>query len=107
MINLELLRALRLSKLNGESAPVLARYAKLGEEFGELGEALLHQLGYLPHKTMKEPLIGEVADVMICSLYVLAATSNKKPEELLIELEEQMQLKMLKWINIFLETDER
>ncbi len=49
----------------------LVRHAKLVEESGEFAEALLHHLGYLPHKTMKEPIEGEVADIIICALDIL------------------------------------
>lgn len=47
-----------------DHAPLPVKMLKLGEEFGELSEAVNHHIGNLRHKTMKEPLIGEVADVI-------------------------------------------
>lgn len=78
--------------------PTLARNSKAMEELGEFSEALLHKLGFLPHKTMKEPLIGEGADVIICVLDTLAAAY---PEYTTHQLEDallsQLQLKSKKW----------
>ena len=78
--------------------PVLARNSKTMEELGEFSEALLHKLGYLPHKTMKEPLEGEAADVIICVLDALAgAYPELSATQLTIMLEEQLEKKSKKW----------
>lgn len=53
--------------------PLMPRFVKLVEEIGELSEAIMHKQGFLPHKTMKEPPEGEVADVIICAMDVLGA----------------------------------
>ncbi len=87
-----------LSRGNTNTLPVLARNAKLMEETGEFSQALLHKLGYLPHKTMNEPLMGEGADVILCLLDTLAsAHPEMDPNELLEALSEQLKKKSLKW----------
>jgi NTP pyrophosphatase (non-canonical NTP hydrolase) len=81
--------------------PVIARGLKLGEEFGEFSEALLHSQGLLPHKEMKEPLVGEAADVIICTLDALAgAHPDWAPEYLIDRLNEQLDKKSDKWLRV-------
>ena len=81
--------------------PLSNRMLKLYEEAGELSEAVNHFEGYLPHKIMKEPLIGEVADVIITALDVLRKASPGVPdEELLQMLSEQLDIKTKKWDGI-------
>jgi NTP pyrophosphatase (non-canonical NTP hydrolase) len=78
--------------------PVLARNAKTMEELGEFSEALLHKLGHLPHKTMKEPIEGEAADVILCIIDTLAgAYPELKAYELALILEIQLRKKSQKW----------
>ena len=48
------------------------------EEVGEFSEALMHKMGFLPHKTMKEPLVGEAADVIITVLDTLSAAYPRR-----------------------------
>lgn len=79
--------------------PVLARNVKLMEEVGELSEALLHKLGYLPHKTLKEPIEGEAADVILCAIDLLAgAYPDMTAEGLASMLEWQLTKKSQKWV---------
>lgn len=81
--------------------PVLARNTKMMEEVGEFSEALLHKLGYLPHKTMKEPLEGEAADIIICVIDTMAAAyPDLSSEELNDMLIEQLVKKSRKWITV-------
>lgn len=78
--------------------PVLARNAKIMEELGEFSEALLHKLGHLPHKEMKEPIEGEAADVIICVIDALAgAYPDLSADELTLILEIQLRKKSNKW----------
>lgn len=71
------------------------------EEVGEFSEALLHKLGYLPHKTMKEPLEGEAADIIICVIDTMAAAyPDLSYEELNDMLIEQLVKKSRKWITV-------
>lgn len=78
--------------------PALVRNAKIMEEVGEFSEALLHKLGHLPHKTMKEPIEGEAADVILCVLDTLsAAYPDLTPDQLTDMLELQLAKKAIKW----------
>ncbi len=91
-------KALSLSRGNTNTLPVLARNAKLMEETGEFSQALLHKLGYLPHKEMNEPLMGEAADVILCLLDTLSsAYSELNPEQVLDSLTQQLLKKSQKW----------
>ena len=81
--------------------PLLARHIKMTEECGEFAEALLHQQGFLPHKTMKEPIEGEVADVIICVLDTLRAVyPEQTPAEFLAMVQYQIDKKSARWANI-------
>lgn len=78
--------------------PALVRNAKLVEEVGEFSEALLHKLGYLPHKIMKEPIEGEAADIILCVLDTLSAVyPDLTPDQLTDLLELQLAKKSIKW----------
>ena len=93
-----------ISKSNNNAWPALVRNAKIMEEVGEFSEALLHRLGHLPHKVMKEPIEGEAADVIICVLDTLSAVypsldANQLTEMLTIELEK----KATKWQKVMLQ----
>jgi NTP pyrophosphatase (non-canonical NTP hydrolase) len=88
-------------------APVLVRHTKLVEECGEFAEAVLAKLGHLPHKTMKEPAMGEAADVIICvidtvrELYLTMSDDDFK-----IFLQEQLDLKSKKWEDVLIKPQE-
>lgn len=77
---------------------IFHRLAKLTEEVGELAEATIHHHGCSPHKKMKEPIEGEVADVVICAIDIL---SQSYPElsinDLMVVLAAQLQMKNDKW----------
>ncbi len=91
-------KVFELSRGKTNTLPVLARNAKLMEETGEFSQALLYKLGYLPHKNVEEPLIGETADVVLCVLDTLAsAYPENTPEELQQMLLEQLEKKSKKW----------
>ena len=80
---------------------VFARNAKLMEEIGEFSEALLHNQGLLPHKQMKEPLEGEVADVIICLLYTYLVTNpSLTAQDLQRTIGEQLNKKLMVWERI-------
>lgn len=90
-----------LGRSQYNTLPVLARNGKIMEELGEFAEALLHKLGFLPHKTMKEPLMGEGADVIICVLDTLSAAHPElTTEEIETQLLEQLALKSAKWSKV-------
>jgi len=81
--------------------PVLGLLGKQMEETGELAEATLHSQGYLPHKTMKEPLVGEVADVILCAIALYARLCDEEYclsiDEGMEELKAHLDRKMTKW----------
>ncbi len=79
------------------------------EECGEFVEALLHHHGYLPHKTMKEPIEGEAAGVIICLLDTLREVYQDMPKaEFFLEmLQKQLDLKGQKWENVLTGSTER
>jgi NTP pyrophosphatase (non-canonical NTP hydrolase) len=77
---------------------------KLMEEVGELSEAVNHSLGNLPHKTLKEPVIGEVADVIQNAIALAALVyPNKTGAELAEMLEDYLDSKTTKWESILVE----
>lgn len=83
--------------------PMANRMVKLTEETGELAEAVNYHLGLLQHKTMKEPIEGEVADVIITALDVLRkAYEDLSDEEVLELLKVQLLLKSQKWEAVLL-----
>jgi NTP pyrophosphatase (non-canonical NTP hydrolase) len=74
---------------------------KLMEEVGELAEAVNHKLGNLPHKTMKEPLEGEVADIINCAIAVLVKAYPELSEEQIYDmLRFQSVKKTNKWVEV-------
>lgn len=94
-------RIFALSKNSLNTLPIFVRNSKIMEEVGEFSEALMSQQGYLPHKTMKEPLEGEAADVIICVLDTLAAAHPEKTaEELVTLMSDQIAVKCEKWVGV-------
>ncbi len=74
---------------------------KLMEEVGELAECINFHLGNLPHKQMKEPAIGEAADVIQNVLAIVAKIYSHLPNDELIQLlSDQLELKTDKWQSI-------
>ena len=65
---------------------------KLFEEGGELAEQVNHRLGNLLHKTMKEDIMSEVADVIIVAL-----TIGRKAHPALSDYQYSQLLE--KWLN--------
>lgn len=78
--------------------PLSAMGLKAAEELGELSEAINHHEGYLPHKTMKEPLAGEVADVINCVITVLVKAHPEFDDYQIYDLlNQQLVAKANKW----------
>lgn len=99
-------KIIQLSSIN--TVPVFVRHTKMVEECGEFAEALMHHFGYLPHKTMKEPIEGEAADVIICVLDTLREVYQDMPKaEFLEMLQKQLDLKGKKWENVLTGSTER
>lgn len=74
---------------------------KLMEEVGELAECINFELGYLPHKQMKEPAMGEAADVIQNALAILAKMyPDHTPAQIVAALEYQLDHKTNKWESI-------
>lgn len=93
-----LMKVFKLSRSDQNTLPVMARNAKLMEEVGEFSQALMFGQGYLPHKTVEEPLVGEAADVILCVLDTYAAAYPElSPEELAVNLVAQLEKKSAKW----------
>lgn len=77
------------------------------EEVGEFSEGLMHSQGWLPHKVMKEPLEGEVADVLICLLDTYASVrTDLTPDQVLATITAQLEQKSLKWEKIINQSKE-
>ena len=92
---------LALSREN--KAELLFRHAKMVEECGEFAEAMLVEGGWLKHKTLKEPAIGEVADVMICLLDTARKLyKHMSDQEFKDELQRQLDMKADKWERIII-----
>lgn len=74
------------------------RTTKLGEEFGELCEAVLVHTGKLPHKKVKEPPEGEIVDVSMIGIDILFRLyPDATPEKLYEVYLEWMNTKLDKW----------
>lgn len=87
-----------IAKSSDNNWTPLIRNSKLMEEVGEFSEALLHKLGHLPHKTMKEPIEGEAADIILCVIDTLAGVyPDLTTDELHDMLELQLAKKSTKW----------
>jgi acyl carrier protein len=84
-----------------ENKPLLAFYAKLGEEFGEAGLACNIMEGFITHKELDEPLSGEIADVCQVAISMLIKTtpgmSNKNRVKLFLS---ELERKNNKWAGI-------
>lgn len=84
-----------------ETAPPVILGLKLAEECGEFSEALSKELGYLQHKELKEPLMGEAADVINVVLATLVMTYPEKSLNVISqELCLNMALKYTKYKDI-------
>ena len=79
---------------------------KLMEEVGELAECINFQQGYLPHKQMKEPAMGEAADVIQNVLAILAKLyPTHTPDMIVAELEIYLDRKTDKWESIMVKKE--
>jgi NTP pyrophosphatase (non-canonical NTP hydrolase) len=97
-------RIVRLGREDSKSPEAMG--LKLGEEFGEFAETILFQCGHLPHKTLKEPPIGEAADVVqnvICILGVLYP--GKSAHEIFVDLVHYLAKKTDKWESVMVPRD--
>jgi len=74
MIDLEetLMKCLDMTR-NYDDAPDWAHGLKLGEECGEVQEAILKANGFLDHKELNEGVVEEVADVINVLMALLTA----------------------------------
>jgi len=84
-----------------ENAPPAILGLKLAEECGEFSEALSKELGHLQHKELKEPLMGEAADVINVVLATLVMTyPDRTLSDIVAELRDHMVLKNIKYRDI-------
>ena len=98
-MNLIVDRIITLGKDDSKPLSVIA--LKLMEEVGEFAECLNFELGYLQHKVMKEPLIGEAADIIQVVLAILGKHYIEKSSAEIIELlQEHLIKKTDKWESI-------
>lgn len=79
-----------------EQKPLCAMLGKLMEEVGETAECVLIHEGFITHKEMKEPLVGEIADTIQVALSILVRstpelTTNERYELLLSHLDRKNQ----------------
>lgn len=66
--------------------PLGAKLGKLMEEVGELAEGVNIHQGFITHKEMKEPLVGEVADVVQNALAILVDATPELSKKQRIDL---------------------
>lgn len=94
-------KLLILSRSPLNTRPVLVKNAKLMEEVGEFSEAALFELGYLPHKALKESSFGEAADVIICVVDELSSLHpHMSPDQVIDMLRKHIDWKSDKWERI-------
>jgi hypothetical protein len=87
--------------------PLANMTLKVAEEAGELAEAVNFHEGFLAHKQMKEPLEGEVADVINCAIGVLVkAYPHLTDAALYALLETMLALKADKWGRVLRDLEE-
>ena len=81
-----------------ETLDVSELHMKVSEETGEFGESILIERGRLPGKKLKEPAMGEGADVIIATICVLAKHyPHLSPAELTTLLTKWVNIKMAKY----------
>lgn len=81
-----------------EQKPLTAMLAKLMEEVGELAVAVNINEGHITHKTLDEPLEGEVADVCQVAISILCRhLSHLTPEQRWSKFESYISNKTDKW----------
>lgn len=68
-------------------------HMKISEENGELAEAMLVERGKLPGKKLKEPALGEGADVIIASICAIAKHYPSIPAD-------ELAMGLAKWVNV-------
>lgn len=84
-----------------EQKPLTAMLAKLMEEVGELAVAVNVNEGHITHKTLDEPLAGEVADVCQVAISILCRhLSHLTPEQRWSKFESYISNKTDKWDRI-------
>lgn len=84
-----------------EQKPLVAMLAKLMEEVGELAVAVNVNDGHITHKTLDEPLEGEVADVCQVAISILCRhLAHLTPEQRWSKFESYISNKTDKWARI-------
>lgn len=84
-------------KIPYERFPTEIRALKLQEEVGEFSEATLVHYGWIK-KELKEPQVGELADVIICAVDTYISSHPQVGiTQLIQELQQHLDKKMLKW----------
>jgi len=82
----EILSLFALTRELEEGHPLVLN-VKLAEEFGEFSESVLHHLGYLQHKEVKEDPIHEAADMINVIIGCLTQLyPDKSPYDLVEDL---------------------
>ena len=81
-----------------ETSPSWALALKLGEECGEVNEAVLKDYGFLQHKQLKEDVFHEAADVINVLIGLLVTHyPNLTTEEIGFKLNEALTTKGAKY----------
>jgi len=97
----EVFRNLLIMCREYDNAPDWAHGLKLGEECGEVQECILKGNGFLKHKTLKEDVVHEVADVMnTCCALLSSHYPDHLPDELLDALTNAMIKKGTKYAKV-------
>lgn len=90
-----------LTRVDTSALPTFGKTTKLGEEVGELCEAVLFSQGYLQHKTSVGTVLEESADVVLLVMDVLASCyPDHSPARIAADLKDMISMKAEKWQSI-------
>lgn len=96
-----LAKLVELTRLDTSALPTLGKTTKLGEEVGELCEAVLFHEGYVQHKDDVGSVLEESADVVLLVMDILSSCfPDESPETIADALKGMIELKAKKWQTI-------
>ena len=89
---------IRLTRVDRNALPLVGKTTKLGEEFGELCEAVLLMEGLIRFKDTIGTPLEEGADIILMVLDILSSCyPNHSPERLIADLGDMVNAKVTKW----------
>ena len=91
-------KVIQLTRADKNALPLVGKTTKLGEEFGELCEAVLLMEGLIRYKETIGTPLEEGADIMLVVLDILSSCyPNHSPERLVADLGDMVATKTKKW----------